>query len=540
MKLFKEILEDVFYASKITSVGNKKLILFTVVFLSQLTAFSDVALIVIFAAIITDQYEEDGLISPVVEVFLNNIYLVPCLVIARFAFTYTQSMTMKKLEMRVTRNIKVHLLREVFEKRNYSVADAYFYIGQLAGHVSFFYGNLVGFANSILQTVAYIAYLTIADANSFIAFGVGIIILFYPIRVLIGRARKYMHEIYVFSKHSGEEIQRIVDNMFLIKLLKKEEEEIENFRNTLETLNESDYKNIKWTSLNGYLPSFATMFILSIVVGISDLAKSLTLDFIGVTLKLFQVLGTVTTSVNKIVNSHVHLSKLTELLKNRNDVNKHNFKMTESDKNTAVKFENVDFKYFNSEVYIFENLSLEIRKNKHTVLTGANGSGKSTLLGLLAGVFYSESGQVTAYCNQFGYIGATPLIFSASLRENILYGNDKEISDESIIEELKLFDTFKEESGYDLDRIVDNKSLSSGQMQKIAFIRALITDVEILLLDESTANLDDKSRDLIFNILQEKDITIINSTHDADQFKQIDHHINIDTVGEERIIQEKY
>ena len=98
----------------------------------------------------------------------------------------------------------------------------------------------VGFANSILQTVAYIAYLTIADANSFIAFGVGIIILFYPIRVLIGRARKYMHEIYVFSKHSGEEIQRIVDNMFLIKLLKKEEEEIENFRNTLETLNESD------------------------------------------------------------------------------------------------------------------------------------------------------------------------------------------------------------------------------------------------------------------------------------------------------------
>ena len=205
-----------------------------------------------------------------------------------------------------------------------------------------------------------------------------------------------------------------------------------------------------------------------------------------------------------------------------------------------MKFENVDFKYFNSEVYIFENLSLEIRKNKHTVLTGANGSGKSTLLGLLAGVFYSESGQVTAYCNQFGYIGATPLIFSASLRENTLYGNDKEISDESIIEELKLFDTFKEESGYDLDRIVDNKSLSSGQMQKIAFIRALITDVEILLLDESTANLDDKSRDLIFNILQEKDITIINSTHDADQFKQIDHHINIDTVGEERIIQEKY
>ena len=202
---------------------------------------------------------------------------------------------------------------------------------------------------------------------------------------------------------------------------------------------------------------------------------------------------------------------------------------------TAVSFEGVNFKYFNSDVYIFKNLNLVFKKNKHTVLTGANGSGKSTLLGLLAGVFYSESGQVTANCNQFGYIGATPLIFSASLRDNILYGNNKKVSDDRLIDELKLFDTFKEESGYDLDRIVDNKSLSSGQMQKIAFIRALISDVEILLLDESTANLDDKSRDLIFNILQNKEITIINSTHDSNQFKKIDHHINIDIVGEERI-----
>ena len=192
--------------------------------------------------------------------------------------------------MRVTRNIKVHLLKEVFEKRNYSVADAYFYIGQLAGHVSFFYGNLVGFANSILKTVAYIFYFTLADSNAFLSFGVGIVLLFYPIKILIGRARKYMHEIYVISKYSGEEIQRIVDNMFLIKLLKKEQEELENFKNTLEDLNDKDYKNIKWTSLNGYFFSFSTMFILSIVVGIGNIVKSLTLDFIGVTLKLFRFL----------------------------------------------------------------------------------------------------------------------------------------------------------------------------------------------------------------------------------------------------------
>jgi ABC-type multidrug transport system fused ATPase/permease subunit len=539
MKLLKIILNDIYLASKITNVGNKKLILFLVVVLSQLTAFSDVALIVIFAAVITGNYE-DGLAMPLIEFFLDYVYLIPVLVILRFALTYIQSMTMKKLEMRVTRNIKVYLLREVFEKRNYSVADAYFYINQLAGHVSFFYGNLVGLANSILQTVAYISYLTLADKNAFIAFGAGIVILFYPVRFLIKRARKYMHEIYAFSKYSNEEIQRIVDNMFLIKLLKKEEEELGKFRSTLEKLNDSDYKNIKWTSINGYLPSFSTMLILSILIGIGDVAKSLTLDFIGVTLKLFQVLGVVSDSVNKIVNSHVHLSKLTEVVKNRNVVNKDNFIMNLENENIAIKFEKVDFKYFNSDVYIFENLSFEINKKKHTVLTGANGSGKSTLLGLLAGVFYSETGKVTAYCNNFGYIGAVPLIFNASLRENILYGNNKNITDDQILHELKIFDTFKEKINYDLNRKVDNKSLSSGQMQKIAFIRALLNDVDILLLDESTANLDDKSRDLIFNILEKKEITIINSTHDSEQFKQVDHHINIDIVGEVRILEKKY
>ena len=71
-------------------------------------------------------------------------------------------------------------------------------------------------------------------------------------------------------------------------------------------------------------------------------------------------------------------------------------------------------------------------------------------------------------------------------------------------------------------------------MQKIAFIRALISEIDILILDESTANLDDKSRDLIFSILEDKKITIINSTHDPDQFRKVDHHLNIDIVGEEK------
>ena len=51
-------------------------------------------------------------------------------------------------------------------------------------------------------------------------------------------------------------------------------------------------------------------------------------------------------------------------------------------------------------------------------------------------------------------------------------------------------------------------------MQKIAFIRALIADVDVLFLDESTSNLDSKSKDKIFQILKDQKVTIINSTHE--------------------------
>ena len=120
------------------------------------------------------------------------------------------------------------------------------------------------------------------------------------------------------------------------------------------------------------------------------------------------------------------------------------------------------------------------------------------------------------------------------MRENILYGNKKKIRDEEIITFMKEFELFNEENRYSLDYKVDNKSLSSGQMQKISFIRALLSDVEILLLDESTANLDEKTRNLIFEILEAQKITIINSTHDPENFKNVDHHLKINIENDIR------
>ena len=537
MTLIKEIVRDVLFISRVTNVTKKKITLVAVIIMSQITAFSDVAIIVLFSAVFTGD-AGSGIIGDVITALLPYKFIIPVVVVIRFYITYIQSMTMKKLEMTVTKNLKVNLMEEVFDKRNYSVSDAYFYLNTLSGHVAFFYSSLVSFVNSTLQSIAYVVFLTVADSEVFLVLIVGVVLLFYPLKYLIRESKNYMHKIYTVTQTASEEIQRIVDNMFLIKLLKKEKEELEYFDATLSELNKNDYQNIKFITLNGFLPNFITVLAFSIMIGIPRFVTSITLDFVGVTLRLFQSLSVLSTGVSKILNSHVHISQLYNILKSREIVNKENYVVTNNLGELAIKFENASFKYFNSSETIFSNLNLEIKKETHNIITGPNGSGKSTLLGLLAGVFYTNEGKIYTSSNSFGYIGATPLIFTKSLRENLLYGNKNIIEDDTLVKELHKFDTFKEESAYDLDRIISNKSLSSGQMQKIAFVRALLSDIEILVLDESTANLDETSRKLVFEILKSRKVTIVNSTHDPEMFDAVDNHIQISIEDEKRVIRE--
>ena len=88
----------------------------------------------------------------------------------------------------------------------------------------------------------------------------------------------------------------------------------------------------------------------------------------------------------------------------------------------------------------------------------------------------------------------------------------------------------------DLDQQISNKSLSTGQMQKISFARAVLGEKELLILDESTANLDTESKQKIYTLLSELELTILNSTHlDLDEMPH-DIHLNIDTTGKSKAI----
>ena len=511
--------EDVIYVSKITKTKNKKIRILLTVALGNLIAGVDIAIIILFSSIITGDVQEDNILFSFVNLFLESKFLIPVLVVIRFILVYVNSINMKLLEIEINRNLKVRLLEEVFTKSNYSISDAYFYINELTGHITFFYQHLTGFLASFIQIIVYGYYLTVSDASTLVYFLGGMLILYYPLRAIIKKSRKLTDTVYWISLNISEEIAKIVENMYLIKILKKDTEEIDNFHRALKERDDYGIRKVIWDSASGYLPTFLTMFVLGILVSFSNIVKNLTFDFIGVTLRLFQQLGTVSGAVNNLLNSQIHIKHFTNIDRNRIGMSKEHYKIDNSTTPTlSVSLNNLTFQYFNSDTPIFKNISITFPLNEHTLITGPNGSGKSTLLGLISGVLIPNEGNINISSEKLGYIGAIPFIFKDTMRNNLMYGNDLSIDDEELIKKMRDFDIFKEEQNYDLNKMVSNKSLSSGQMQKVAFIRALMSNPDILLLDESTANLDDDSRDLIFSILEKKNMTIINSTHDPSSF----------------------
>ena len=95
---------------------------------------------------------------------------------------------------------------------------------------------------------------------------------------------------------------------------------------------------------------------------------------------------------------------------------------------------------------------------------------------------------------------------------------------------------FQDKDVFHLEDIISNKALSSGQMQKIAFIRALISRPDILFLDESTSNLDAETKKTIFEILKKNSTTVINSTHDPTSFQNVDNILKIEINEDYNIV----
>ncbi|WP_288981550.1 ABC transporter ATP-binding protein [uncultured Parvimonas sp.] len=183
-----------------------------------------------------------------------------------------------------------------------------------------------------------------------------------------------------------------------------------------------------------------------------------------------------------------------------------------------IKFENVDFAYPNRDKLIFENLNLHFEDKKIVGLVGESGSGKSTLMKIVMKWYMAKNGKV--FLNEddileidskklqekIAYIPQFPQIFSQTIRENLILGNEN-ITDEEILEiaeKCRLKDKIlSTENGLDTKINSEKIIFSSGEMQRLELMRALLKKAEVYIFDEPTSNLDTLNESIILNLIRE-------------------------------------
>lgn len=192
--------------------------------------------------------------------------------------------------------------------------------------------------------------------------------------------------------------------------------------------------------------------------------------------------------------------------------------ITEQPSDALIEFRNVHFSYDESKE-ILHNVSLKLQRGKTYAFVGPTGGGKTTTASLIARLYDATTGNILlggkdirSYKPQersqkIGFILQEPFLFTGTVKDNILYGNDqyKNYTDEEmekVIKESNLQSLLKIfENGLQTKVSSGGDNISLGQKQLIAFMRAVIRNPEVLILDEATANIDTMTEQLLEEIL---------------------------------------
>jgi ATP-binding cassette subfamily C protein LapB len=211
----------------------------------------------------------------------------------------------------------------------------------------------------------------------------------------------------------------------------------------------------------------------------------------------------------------------------------------------AIELKNVTFQYPDQPSEIIKNVSLKIAAGEKVGIIGSIGSGKTTLGRLILGLYEPSSGMISIddtdirqidpaeLRHYIGYVAQDVTLFRGSIRENILLGCH-DIDDATLLRAVNLSgvsDVIKKHAmGIDMEVGELGRGLSGGQRQVVAMARAILTDPPVLVFDEPTSSMDNRSEQRIkaklSTILQGKTLFLI--THRASLLDLVDRIVVLD------------
>ena len=333
---------------------------------------------------------------------------------------------------------------------------------------------------------------------------------------IIRNAQKAQKEVKLARDFQGREYSEGYNKSKLTKLFGLEEKNINKLNKHLNKELKGQYKEIFWNSFT--YPSgvfFEAVGIYAILYYVINIDISISIGTLYIFLyyiqKCYDPLKKIFEQLEDIQNEVVSLQRINKVLYVKEKENiKEGLQVKELKGN--IEFENVTFVYNKNE--ILRNLSFSIKQGEKIAIVGRTGAGKTTITRILMRLYPIKSGKITidgydleelsieSIRNNITYISQNTYIFRDTVRKNILL-DKQDISDEEILNIMEQIGAMplldRLENG--LDEIVNTNRLSKGELQIIAFVRAIVHKANIYIFDEPTSNIDLRTEKMIQSII---------------------------------------
>ncbi|MED5318801.1 MAG: ABC transporter ATP-binding protein [Bacteroidota bacterium] len=396
-------------------------------------------------------------------------------------------------------------------------------------HVSDIDGVAGVFSNGILNAVGdLLALFVVIGAMLCIDWSLTLVVLF-PIPVLLVATRifqKHIKGAFVDVRNQvakiNEFVQEHVTGMHIVQAFNRERVEAESFADINRAHREANIRSI-W-AFSVFFPVVemlsATSVGLLLWLGIGHVVQGgltlgVVLQFILYVFMLYRPIRQLADRFNVLQMGIVNADRVFKLL-DRDDSIPEPTSPQEPSWQGEIAFENVWFAYIDKEDgtpdWVLRGVSFVVRPGERVAFVGATGAGKSSIVNLISRFYEFQTGRITidgvdirdipvdVLRSRIGVVLQDVFLFSGSLRENVRL-HDQDITDDQIWEAIRVVgaERFVERLPEGLDHDVRERgaTLSVGQRQLIAFVRAYLSNPHILILDEATSSIDSESEQWI-------------------------------------------
>ena len=319
-------------------------------------------------------------------------------------------------------------------------------------------------------------------------------------------------------------VQEHITGMNIVQIFASEKREFDKFKIINEEHRQSNLRSVLYYSI--YFPVAEIIAAAGIGLLVWYGAQSILQDDTGMTIgklvafimllqQFFRPIRMIADRYNTLQMGIVSSSRIINLLDSQEDVQPNGSHQPETIRGD-VKFENVSFAYTDEE-YVLKNINLNIEAGKTFALVGATGAGKSSVINLLSRFYEINQGSIKVdgvdvrdydlgfLRRNIGVVLQDVFLFSDSIFKNITLGNP-DVTEEMVwraadmVGARKFIERLPGQLSYNV--MERGSTLSVGQRQLISFIRAMVYDPRILVLDEATSSVDSETEEMIQNAIE--------------------------------------